>query len=64
MKLLLLAVGVACVFEGVPYFLAPDGVRTWADFVRTAQEKTLRIVGASLMAGGLLLIATVRRWYM
>ncbi len=53
-KLLLAAVGFAMFFEGLPYFISPSAVRRYLALLLQLSDTTLRALGLTLMAGGLL----------
>ena len=56
MKLLLLVVGVALIFEGVPWFLSPPTVRRLLLDLARLPGWVLRSCGLLAMALGLLLV--------
>lgn len=56
MKLFLSAIGLLLIFEGLPYFLNPGGVRKLAEFLINVEPKNLRITGFALMLVGLLIL--------
>ncbi len=53
MRLFVSAVGLVLIFEGLPYFLYPDGVRQVAMFMAGSDSKSLRVGGLALMLAGL-----------
>lgn len=61
-QLLLLALGLLMILEGLPYFLFPERV---VDVLRTLEElgpAALRVIGLGVMLGGTALLVVVR-WY-
>jgi hypothetical protein len=54
-SLLLLALGAALFFEGLPYFVSPQAVRRYLDLVSRMGDGVLRFVGFTMMAVGLAL---------
>jgi hypothetical protein len=44
------------IVEGLPYFAFPERMRTWIARVAAAPARTLRTVGALLMALGLWMV--------
>ena len=60
-RLLVTALGLAMVFEGLPYFLWAEGM---PQFLRAMAERPpllLRMLGLTAMLGGLLLVF-IARW--
>jgi len=53
--LLLLALGAALFFEGLPYFVSPSAVRRYLDLIGRMSDGVLRILGLAMMATGLAL---------
>ena len=53
-RLFLTAVGLAMVLEGLPYFISPRAVRTYLAQLTSLGDGSLRVMGLSLMAMGLL----------
>lgn len=62
METLLIVIGVVMIIEGIPYFTMPDQVKNVAARIITMESKTLRLIGFSLMVGGLITVAIVRLW--
>jgi len=56
MKLFFAAIGLVLIFEGLPYFLKPDGMKNMARFIVDAEPSTLRMGGLALMIVGLILL--------
>lgn len=56
MKLLLIAVGMVLVFEAVPWFLSPGGVRRLLRQVTVMSDRALRLAALAMMTVGLLLV--------
>jgi hypothetical protein len=54
-KLLLSAFGLAVFLEGLPYFVSPPATRRVLDELSRLSDGALRVIGLTLMAGGLLL---------
>ncbi len=57
----LTVIGLICFIEGLPYLATPDYVRKWLQWVLSASNQTLRILGGALMVAGLLLVYWGRR---
>jgi len=55
-KLLLTAGGLALILEGLPYFLAPGGVKKMASRMLEIPPSALRLIGLAGMIIGLVLI--------
>ncbi|TLM68427.1 MAG: DUF2065 domain-containing protein [Deltaproteobacteria bacterium] len=60
MEFLLTVLGVVMVVEGIPWFLSPAGYKRLLLQVLCTGETPLRLMGLSLMLGGLLLVYLVR----
>ncbi len=60
MELFLCVIGMVLVVEGIPYFLGPDKMKQFMSVVLEQDDKTLRIVGASVMIIGLLIVYYAR----
>lgn len=56
MKLFLSAIGLLLIFEGLPYFLNPGGMKKMAEFLIGAEPRNLRVTGLALMIAGLLIL--------
>jgi len=56
MKFLLTVLGVMLVFEGMPWFLSPPGVRSLLARMILLPDAVLRRIGLALMGAGLLLV--------
>ena len=54
LTLFLSALGLAMFIEGLPYFVAPSGVKRWLAQAQTLGNGSLRLIGLSLMLAGLL----------
>ena len=54
LTLFLSALGLAMFIEGLPYFIAPTGVKRYLAQVQTLRNGSLRLIGLALMSGGLL----------
>ncbi len=52
----LTVLGLICFFEGLPYMAAPDQLKSWLRKVVSMESRNLRILGASMMILGLLLV--------
>ena len=55
-----MVIGMVMILEGAPYFTMPDKVKEVAAVKTTAEGRTLRVIGLSLMVAGLVLVALVR----
>ena len=54
------ALGLAFILEGLPYFLAPEGVKKVLERIGEISPATIRILGLFGMAAGLALVAVSR----
>ncbi|MBF0171380.1 MAG: DUF2065 domain-containing protein [Nitrospinae bacterium] len=63
MEIILTALGVAMILEGIPCFVAPESLRSAALFLLAAPARTIRGIGFVLMLGGLVTAWMVRQWY-
>ena len=54
LTLFLSALGLAMFIEGLPYFVAPSGVKRWLAQAQTLRNGILRLIGLCLMLAGLL----------
>lgn len=61
MDYLLCVVGMVMIIEGLPYFAAPEKMKSWIQKILIAPEGTLRRLGLVLMSIGLLLVYLGRR---
>jgi uncharacterized protein YjeT (DUF2065 family) len=61
LTLFLSALGLAMFIEGLPYFVAPSGVKRYLAQVQTLRNASLRLIGLGLMLGGLLVAWVVLR---
>ena len=61
MDYFLCVIGMVMIIEGLPYFAAPDRVKTWMAKIMQMAPGTLRRFGLALMACGLLLVYLGRR---
>jgi hypothetical protein len=52
--LLISALGVAIVLEGLPYFVAPSAMRRYLELLSRMSDRALRTLGFGLMVAGLL----------
>jgi len=60
LKLLITLIGMVMILEGIPYFTMPDTVRQVAAMIMSAESRSLRLIGLSLMLLGLVLAALGR----
>lgn len=60
MKLFLLALGLAMILEGIPYFLSPQKVKELALLLPGVPNFTLRVLGLFIMILGLSLLLAGR----
>ncbi|MFV0245891.1 MAG: DUF2065 domain-containing protein [Qingshengfaniella sp.] len=60
MALLLTAIGVVLVFEGLVFALAPSRLETFLETLRQIPVETRRILGLGAMAAGVLLLWLAR----
>ncbi len=61
MEYFLCVLGMVMVVEGLPYFGFPDKMKAFLQVVQDQDDTTLRIMGALLMAGGLLVVFLSRK---
>lgn len=59
--LLFIAMGLAFIFEGMPYFLFPDKIRTVLRILAERPPSSLRMMGLTSMAVGLVLVYAVMK---
>ncbi|MFQ5647335.1 MAG: DUF2065 domain-containing protein [bacterium] len=59
-KLFFSALGLALVFEGVPYFLSPEKMRSYIEMIRELPDNVLRTLGIASISFGLLVIYLAR----
>ena len=52
----LTVVGMVMIIEGLPYFAFPEKMKPWLQKLIETPDRSLRGLGFSLMAGGLVLI--------
>ena len=50
------ALGLAIFLEGLPYFISPPAVRRYLETLGRLSDRSLRVLGLTLMAGGLVLV--------
>jgi len=48
--------GLLLIFEGIPYFVNPEGMKSAAKLMLQASPKTLRVGGFALMITGLVIL--------
>lgn len=60
-KILLLAVGLALVLEGMPYFLLAEKMPGVLRQLASMKPRSLRLMGATAMAVGLALVWLMKR---
>ncbi len=56
MELFFSAIGLLLIFEGLPYFINPEGMQKMAELMRDANPGTLRTGGFLLMITGLMIL--------
>lgn len=61
MKLLILLIGMVLILEGLPYAAAPEAMREWLAKLSEMPPKTLRVVGVTAMASGLIICWIVQK---
>lgn len=61
MEFFLCVVGMVMVVEGLPYFGFPEKMRSFMRVLQEQDDVTLRIMGAVLVALGLVIIFFARR---
>ncbi|OGQ54762.1 MAG: hypothetical protein A3J24_03995 [Deltaproteobacteria bacterium RIFCSPLOWO2_02_FULL_53_8] len=59
MVFILTVLGVFFIIEGIPYLAFPAKAKEWAALMHGVPERTLRIIGASTVAFGLLVLAAM-----
>jgi uncharacterized protein len=55
-RLIILALGIMLIFEGIPYFAFPEATKRFMNEVQQMPDKVLRIFGFIALVAGLLLI--------
>jgi len=61
MEFFFCVLGMVLVVEGLPYFGFPEKMRDMMRFLHEQDDMSLRIMGATLMAIGLLILFFARR---
>ncbi|HTY26062.1 MAG TPA: DUF2065 domain-containing protein [Desulfomonilaceae bacterium] len=61
MEFFFCVLGMVLVIEGLPYFGFPEKMRDMMRFLHEQDDMSLRIMGATLMAIGLLILFFARR---
>lgn len=56
MELLISAIGLLLIIEGLPYFMNPNGMKSMAGYLTTVNSKNLRIGGFVMMTTGLAIL--------
>ncbi len=56
MGFFLCVLGMVFIVEGLPYFAAPEKMKTWVRMVMAHSDASLRKMGFAMMAVGLFLI--------
>ena len=62
MSTFLMIIGVVMILEGIPYFTMPEQVKGVAEKIITTESRSLRLIGFTLMLGGLITVAITRPW--
>ena len=60
MEFLLVVIGVVMIFEGIPWFLAPEWYKRMLLQLLPLGETSLRLIGLTFMLSGLLLVYLVK----
>lgn len=63
MELFLSALGLAMIFEGLPYFSFPRQIKEWAKRVPTLSNGAVRSLGMAFIMIGLIVIYVGRRLF-
>ena len=53
LSLILAGLGLAMFLEGLPYFIAPSGVKRYMSQIQQSSDGFLRLIGFALMVAGL-----------
>jgi uncharacterized protein YjeT (DUF2065 family) len=61
MELFLCVLGMVMIVEGIPYFGFPEKMKNFMKIVLEQEDSILRIMGASLMLLGLILVFLARK---
>lgn len=61
MEFFLCVLGMVLVVEGLPYFAFPEKMKALMNMMHQQDDTTLRIVGATLLILGLLIVFLARR---
>ncbi len=56
LELIVLLIGAVLIIEGLPYFLFPDKIKLYLKKLFEMDEKSLRIIGSSMIIIGFLLV--------
>ena len=62
MSTFLTIIGIVMILEGIPYFTMPEQVKGVARIIISTENRYLRIIGFTLMLGGLIAVAIARPW--
>ena len=61
LKYFLSVLGLVFVFEGMPYFLSPGGVRKWLQVVALMKDSSIRGIGFLFMIAGVFILFVALR---
>lgn len=56
MEIFISAIGLIMIFEGLPYFVNPNGMKGMAAYLMTVETKKLRVGGLVMMTCGLAIL--------
>ena len=61
LKYFLSVIALVFVIEGMPYFIAPSGVKKWLALIKELPEPAIRATGFFFMTTGLLILYVALR---
>jgi uncharacterized protein YjeT (DUF2065 family) len=62
MDYILTVIGLLLILEGLPYFAAPDKIKTYLMKIQSVPDGTLRNLGLAAVVVGLFLVYLGRHW--
>lgn len=62
MEMIVIAVGLVLIIEGLPYFFIPEQVKEVAKRIQDIQNSSMRLFGFTLMLAGLILVYVARKY--
>ena len=56
LKYFLSVIALVFIIEGMPYFIAPSGVKKWLELIKELPQPTIRAMGFFFMTTGLVIL--------